>query len=77
MSKLIDEYDDPAMVETFTVIHDRNCQPALGVIVALTDGGARLFAYIGAEQLIDLACLEQPDVSPIGRSGYVQWTNAV
>jgi len=68
---MIDEYNGRATVETFTVIHDRSGQPTLGVIIALTDGGARLFAHVGAEQLDDLACLERPDVSPVGRSGNV------
>lgn len=70
--KLIDEYDGPATVETFTVIHDRDGQPALGVIVALTEGGDRLFAHVGPDQADDLACLERPDVAPVGRTGNVR-----
>jgi len=68
---LIDEYRGSAVIETFTVIHDRNGQPALGVIVALTCDGSRLFAHVGAGQQDDLACLERPDVSPVGRAGNV------
>jgi len=70
--KLIDEYDGPAMVETFTVIHDRDGRPALGVIVALTEGGDRLFAHVGPDQADDRACLERPDVAPVGKIGNVR-----
>lgn len=69
--ELIDAYEGPATVETYTVIHDRSGQPALGVIVALTDGGARLFAHVRPDEGNDLACLERPDSSPVGRSGNV------
>ena len=69
--RLIDEYKGSAVVETFTVIHDRDGQPSLGVIIALTDNGSRLFAHVGPGQQDDLACLERPDVSPVGRTGNV------
>lgn len=82
--EVLAEYEGPARIETFTVIHDRSGAPDKGVVVGLTPGGQRLMAAVDRADTAMIGLLLDLDRSPIGSPGRVrargdgllQWTAA-
>jgi acetyl-CoA C-acetyltransferase len=67
--EIVDAADGPAVVETYTVEHDRDGQPATGYVVGRTATGARFAAH--ARDAATLAHLVDTDAEPIGAKGTV------
>jgi acetyl-CoA C-acetyltransferase len=69
--QIVEIYDGPATVETYTVLYERNGAPKWGVIVARTPDGARTLARIPAADEDGIAFLTDGAVEPIGSSGHI------
>jgi acetyl-CoA C-acetyltransferase len=65
--RLIEQAQGPAVIETYTVVHDRNGVPAEGIVVGRLDDGARFFARTPRELLPAMEAEEF-----IGRRGAVR-----
>ena len=61
-----------AVLETHTVLYDRDGAPTHGVAIVRTADGARALARISADEADTLAALTDPDAFPIGRTGTLQ-----
>jgi acetyl-CoA C-acetyltransferase len=66
-----EHHSGPAVVETFTVVYDRDGSPRFGTVVALTETGERLLARVDASDEQTLQELTRLDRSPVGRAGIV------
>jgi acetyl-CoA C-acetyltransferase len=73
----------PAMIESYTVFHDREGQPASGVVVARTADGERTLCYINVQNPEMLAFFVAGQIEPVGKRGHLAvqdgirtWTNA-
>ena len=58
-----------AVLETHTVLYDRDGAPTHGVAIVRTQDGSRALARAPADDADTLAALTDPDAFPIGRSG--------
>ncbi|MFZ0269618.1 acetyl-CoA acetyltransferase [Caulobacter sp.] len=58
-----------AVLETHTVLYDRDGAPTHGVAIVRTADGARALARVPAADADTLAALTNPDAFPIGRTG--------
>jgi hypothetical protein len=65
------DYEGPATIETFSVVHDRDGAPAYGSIVGRTPAGARVFARVDMADTGFVARLESLEASPVGLTGRV------
>ena len=61
-----------AVLETHTVLYDRDGAPTHGVAIVRTADGARALARVPADDADTLAALTDPDAFPIGRTGTLQ-----
>jgi hypothetical protein len=68
---LLTDYRGPAVIETHTVIYDRDGAPLHGIVIALTPKKERIMARVPASDEILIAMLADASKSPIGESGYV------
>lgn len=68
---LVEAYDGPATLETFTVLYERSGEPKHGVVVTLTPDGYRVMAEVPADDTWTLELLTGLDKSPIGRQGKI------
>ena len=59
----------PAILETHTVLYDRDGAPTHGVAIVRTQDGARTLARVPANDRDTLAALTAPDAFAIGRTG--------
>ncbi len=59
----------PAILETHTVLYDRDGAPSHGVAIVRTQDGARALARVPANDRDTLAALTAPDAFAIGRTG--------
>jgi len=66
---LVLDHAGEAVLETFTVVYDRDGHPEAGVVIALTSGGQRLMARVPPDDTAALATLTALDRSPVGRRG--------
>jgi hypothetical protein len=64
-------FTGPAMLESFTVVYDRDGTPAYGGVVGLTADGARVFGRVAGDDGDTLALLLDAGASPIGSAGQV------
>lgn len=64
-------YAGPAIVESFSVVVDRDGAPAYGSVIGLTPEGTRVFAQVLAEDTDTMASLLVSDSSAIGTAGRV------
>jgi acetyl-CoA C-acetyltransferase len=62
----------PAMLETYTVLYDRDGAPTHGVAIVRTVDGARTLAQVPATDSGTLTALTDPDAFPIGRTGLLR-----
>ena len=67
-----DEYEGPAIVETWTVFHDRKGVPTHAVILARNPAGERIVSRIDGEQEATINRLTSGEFQPIGLSGLSQ-----
>ena len=58
-----------AVLETHTVLYDRDGAPTHGVAIVRTTDGARTMARVPGDDADTLAALTDPDAFPIGRTG--------
>lgn len=68
---LLDGYEGPAEIETYTVIYDREAQPKFGVVLARTPDGRRAIARVPAEDDDMIAFLTSGEGDPVGTAGVV------
>lgn len=69
--ELVDGYEGPAEIETYTVIYDREAQPKFGVVLARTPDGRRAIARVPAEDGAMIAFLTSGEKEPVGTGGQV------
>lgn len=69
--ELVDGYEGPAEIETYTVIYDREAQPKFGVVLARTPDGRRAIARVPAEDEAMIAFLTSGQSEPVGTGGQV------
>jgi acetyl-CoA C-acetyltransferase len=69
--ELVDGYEGPAEIETYTVIYDREAQPRFGVVLARTPDGRRAIARVPAEDDGMIAFLTSGAEEPVGTTGIV------
>ena len=68
---LVDGYEGPAEIETYTVIYDREAQPKFGVVLAKMPDGRRAIARVPAEDEAMIAFLTSGKAEPVGTTGLV------
>jgi acetyl-CoA C-acetyltransferase len=68
---LLTEYSGTAVLETFTILYDRDSQPAHGVAIAKTPNGARLMAKVLPGDCETLKALTNLDHTAVGMPGVV------
>jgi len=67
---LTDDYEGPAVIETYTVFYDREGLPKYGVVLARNPVGARVISRIDAADERGIAFLTDGGVEPVGTSGH-------
>lgn len=65
----VEDASGPAVLETHTVLHDRDGAPTHGVAILRLPDGARALARVPAADAETLAALTDPDAFAIGRTG--------
>jgi len=65
----VEDAAGPAVLETSTVLYDRDGAPTHGVAIVRTGDGARALARVPAADADTLAALTDPDAFAIGRTG--------
>jgi hypothetical protein len=73
---LLNDYAGPAQIESFTLIYERDPQPAYGTVIARTPGGERLLARVPREDSATVAMLTDLDAQPVGCTGAVSRLDA-
>lgn len=69
--ELLESYEGPCSIETYTVTFTRQGEPDRGVVIARTPDGKRVVARVTAAEPEALAFLVDPGRDPIGASGAV------
>lgn len=69
--ELVDGYEGPAEIETYTVIYDREAKPKFGVVLAKMPDGRRAIARVPAEDEAMIAFLTSGKTEPVGTTGLV------
>lgn len=70
--ELIETYNGPASIETYTVIYGRDGEPLQGVVILRTPAGARTMARVMNDDAASLSLLTATDKSAIGATGHVR-----
>lgn len=70
--ELIEDYEGPAVIETYTVLYASDGEPLHGVVVLRTPEGSRAMARVSREDDESLALLLNPKNSAVGASGHVR-----
>ena len=68
---LVNGYNGPAAIESFTMMYDKGGQPTHGVIMAITQTGKRALASLPANDTAGLGALMNQDSYPIGINGKI------
>jgi acetyl-CoA C-acetyltransferase len=81
---LLDRYEGPGTIETFTIPFGRTGEPRFGTVIARNPDGARFLAHVPGEDAATLAFLMSRDGQPVGsagravaRDGRICWEGAV
>jgi acetyl-CoA C-acetyltransferase len=69
---LVEVYEGPATIETYTVLYQRDGSAKWGVIVAKTPDGGRTLAKVPATDSAGIAFLTDGHAEPVGRSGEIR-----
>lgn len=68
---VLESYEGPATIETYTVIYDRAAAPRFGVIIGRTPNGERFIARVTKDDEATIAFLTDGRVEPVGAPGVV------
>ena len=66
---LVEGYNGPGVIETFTVLYERDGSPRFGVVVARSPAGGRFLAKVPRHDAAGLAALTHESRQPIGTQG--------
>ncbi|WP_322095054.1 enoyl-CoA hydratase-related protein [Paraburkholderia bannensis] len=69
---LIDGYEGPARIETYTVLYGRDGRPLHGIVVLRTPDEARLMAKVAADDEASMARLLSTQRNAVGEPGHVR-----
>jgi len=69
---ILDDFQGPANVETYTAMFGRDGEPERGVVVVRTDEGSRVLIAVPREQDDTLRSLLDTDSELVGRRGHVE-----
>lgn len=69
---LLDDYEGPATIETYTVRYDRDGAPIEGAVIARTPEGGRVMARVMADDEASIGLLQSTECSAVGISGHVR-----
>lgn len=69
---LLDGYEGPATIETYTVRYDRDGAPIEGAVIARTPEGGRVMARVMADDEDGIALLQSSERSAVGVTGHVR-----
>jgi len=69
--ELIDDFNGPAALETFTVVYGRGSGPDFGTVLARTAAGHRVMARVAPTDSASLQVLTSLSTTPVGRVGQV------
>ncbi len=67
---LVEDYQGPGTIETYTVLYDRAGQARFGIIVGLTGDGRRFLSKILPDNREGIAFLEGENGDPVGTAGH-------
>jgi acetyl-CoA C-acetyltransferase len=70
--KLLESYQGPASIETYTVTYGRDGEPIQGIVILRTPDGARTMARVMRDDLASLSLLTATESSAIGAQGHVR-----
>jgi acetyl-CoA C-acetyltransferase len=65
----VEDYAGPGIVETYTVLYERDGRPKFGVIVGRNPDGARFLAKVPAADAAAIAFLTDGEAEPVGTKG--------
>jgi len=71
------DYVGSAVIESYTVFHDRESKPASGVVVARTAAGNRTLARIDVHDTASLALFTDGQTEPVGTRGHIALKDGV
>lgn len=69
---LVEDYQGPAAVETYTVLYARDGKPLHGVVVGRTPAGQRVMAKVLADDGVSMEALLSTAKSAVGSAGHVR-----
>lgn len=69
---LVEDYEGPATIETYTVLYRRDGGVRFGVIIGRTPDGQRLLAHVSPDDAPALAFLTDGAAEPVGARGEVR-----
>ena len=64
-----DDYEGPAVLETYTVFYGRDGTPTHGVVIARSPDGARVLSRVDGDDEAAIAFLTDGAVEPVGSGG--------
>ncbi len=67
--ELIEDYEGPGRIETYTVVYGRDGAPRFGVVVARTPEGERFLSRVAGNDDVGIAALTEGKTEPVGRLG--------
>jgi acetyl-CoA C-acetyltransferase len=70
--KIIEDYEGPATIESYTVLYERDGSAKWGIIVARTPDGGRTLAKVPAQDQAGIAFLTDGTAEPVGRTGIIK-----
>jgi acetyl-CoA C-acetyltransferase len=68
---IVEDYEGPATIETYTVLYERDGSAKWGVIVARTSDGARTLAKVPSDDQSGIAFLTDGQAEPVGSAGTI------
>jgi len=69
---LVEGYQGPASIETYTVLYARDGEPLYGIVVLRTEDGRRTMAKVAADDVESMALLLSTAQNAIGTQGHVR-----
>jgi acetyl-CoA C-acetyltransferase len=70
--ELLESYQGPASIETYTVTYGRDGEPIQGIVILRTPSGARTLARVMRDDIPSLSLLIATETSAIGAQGHVR-----